>query len=348
SCTHFRAPYERYYGIHEGVVHYLPYENGSYDVHFSVKKIKKDTVVVEFSRELGLRVGENEWETVTSVELKRGATFLLSTPTDGGGENYKFSIIDSSELDGIVPSEGDIYAPDGVTAEQIERLRASHPHYFGLDTTEGLNVYVGQMAARSYTCYLKSPKPDGTEDTFEDTLAIWQLGGLSINDMKAVLSSYGIESIKINILPYAIPYSSYWVPMDDSYVTSLRIMFGLAPQRSDYDPIYDTATFDVDGDGIDEVCSMHVGPTSGRFTFFFTARESGSEEIDYETLISSQVYTSLTFVKGEDGVMRVQGVTHGEHPETHLFDITIKHKLVTLSENGVQIEEIYTPIENVE
>ena len=103
--------------------------------------------------------------------------------------------------------------------------------------------------------------------------------------------------------------------------------------------IYDTATFDVDGDGKEENCSLRCGITSGLFTFVFLVQDKETGEVEYETTIYSQVY-DLSFQKGADGITRVQGITQGENPETHLFDISIKDGYVHLTENGISIGEI--------
>ena len=103
--------------------------------------------------------------------------------------------------------------------------------------------------------------------------------------------------------------------------------------------VYDTATFDVDGDGKEENCSLLFGRTSGLFTFIFLVKDKETGEVEYETTIYSQVY-ELSFQKGADGKMKVQGITQGENPETHLFDISIKDGYVNLTENGVPIGEI--------
>ena len=42
----------------------------------------------------------------------------------------------------------------------------------------------------------------------------------------------------------------------------------------------------------------------------------------------------------DEELTRVQGITQGENPETHLFDISIKDGYVYLTENGVYIGEI--------
>ena len=103
--------------------------------------------------------------------------------------------------------------------------------------------------------------------------------------------------------------------------------------------VYDKATFDVDGDGKEENCSLLFGRTSGLFTFIFSVQDKETGEVEYETTIYSQVY-DLSFQKGSDGITRVQGITQGENPETHLFDISIKDGYVNLTENGVPIGEI--------
>lgn len=106
-----------------------------------------------------------------------------------------------------------------------------------------------------------------------------------------------------------------------------------------YNLTYDTAIFDIDNDGIDEICSMRYGRTSGIFTFIFDAREIGEEDSEYQAVFWSQWY-DLSFQKGSDGITRVQGITQGENPEVHLFDISISDGNVNLTENGVPIGEV--------
>ena len=117
------------------------------------------------------------------------------------------------------------------------------------------------------------------------------------------------------------------------------VEFQIITDFSDFSFIYDTATFDIDGDGKEENCSLLFGRTSGLFTFIFFVQDKETGEVEYETTIYSQVY-ELSFQKGADGKMKVQGITQGENPETHLFDISIKDGNVYLTENGVYIGEI--------
>lgn len=101
--------------------------------------------------------------------------------------------------------------------------------------------------------------------------------------------------------------------------------------------VYDTATFDVDGDGKEENCSLRYGHTSGLFSFIFSVRDKETGETKYETdYILAQAFEP-SFQKGADGKMKVRGIRQGENPETHLFDISIEDGNVILTENGVRV-----------
>ena len=99
---------------------------------------------------------------------------------------------------------------------------------------------------------------------------------------------------------------------------------------------YDSLIFDVDGDGIQEICILAFGRTSGLFTFAFRATELGTNTLKYDTLFWTAWY-DLSFVRGDDGVVRVQGIDHKDPPQTHLFDIAVADGAVVLTEGGVSI-----------
>ena len=107
------------------------------------------------------------------------------------------------------------------------------------------------------------------------------------------------------------------------------------------DPIgYDSAVFDVDGDGDDEICSMRPGNTSGLFTFIFSVRDKKTGDTECETVIYYHKVSALSFEKGSDKITRVKAVTLLEPSETHLYDISIKDGNVYLTENGVSIPDM--------
>lgn len=60
----------------------------------------------------------------------------------------------------------------------------------------------------------------------------------------------------------------------------------------------DTCTFDVDQDGILEICSLDYGPTSGVFSFFFSVYED--ETLEYRSLFTAS-HGKLSFTTLADG-----------------------------------------------
>lgn len=66
----------------------------------------------------------------------------------------------------------------------------------------------------------------------------------------------------------------------------------------------DTATFDIDGDGKEEQCTLSAGPTSGLFTFIFSVSENGN--LEYFNIFNSP-YTELQFEKNAEGIMMLVG-----------------------------------------
>ncbi len=117
------------------------------------------------------------------------------------------------------------------------------------------------------------------------------------------------------------------------------VEFQIISDLSYFSVVHDTSTFDIDGDGKDERCSLRHGTTSGLFTFIFLVQDKETGEVEYESRFYSQVY-ELSFEKDSDGITRVKAITRDETPVTHIFDISIKDGYVNLTENGVPIGEI--------
>ena len=73
---------------------------------------------------------------------------------------------------------------------------------------------------------------------------------------------------------------------------------------NNYGPVIDTATFDIDGDGKDEQCTLNCGPTSGLFTFIFSVTENG--ELEYFNIFNSPSL-KLGFEKNAEGQVMLVG-----------------------------------------
>jgi len=240
--------------------------------------------------------------------------------------------------------------PDKLNETQIA-LMSKFPEYFGIDSSDGLDVYVWQMAKNSYSFGLLPHAEQGRDWIAHELLS---LRGARAEEMRVILSTYNIDEDDIYIIPWQNPISSYlgeWQIVREgedtedldakrqAYVEYIRQMLSSGIVPMEFNTIYDTATFDIDGDGIEENCSLRYGRTSGLFTFILLVQDKETNEVEYETMYYSQWY-DLSFQKGSDGITRVQGITQGEPPETHLFDISIKDGYVYLAENGVYIGEI--------
>ena len=159
------------------------------------------------------------------------------------------------------------------TAIDIASLRAKYPEYFDLSTFKGLELYVWQMAEGSYSCGLML----GTNrnKTLEELV---NLKGASIEEMRAILSTYDIDENDVFIVPWQNPISSYmpeyWIREKDEdpssvekrqqeYIDGIRhMLFDAAPNDGYVLP--NSTDGGVDGSGsitIDirtDVCELYL------------------------------------------------------------------------------------------
>ena len=259
------------------------------------------------------------------------------------GKRYAVSDREFQEYLSRICAGGDVSA-----AIDLQPLRAQYPEYFDLDASAGLDVYVWQMAPDSYYFGLLPHTASPRDSTAQELLA---LRGASSEQMRYILAAYALDPDDIHVIPWQNPISSYipecWIVTENGesleekqaqYIETVSAMLfgeGDTLLHNDY-PIYDSIVFDVDGDGIDEVCVLGFGRTSGLFTFTFRAAEIGADTLKYDTLFCTEWY-DLSFNRGDDGVVRVQGIDQKEPPQTHLFDIAVVDGSIQLTEDGQSI-----------
>ena len=110
------------------------------------------------------------------------------------------------------PEEDTILKPNPTIS--VDALKEKYPEYFDLSAFKGLEVYVWQMAPNSYSCGVLP----GTnrEKTLEE---LWKMKGTTIEEMRAILSTYEIPKEDIIVIPWQNPISSYlgeyWITMND-------------------------------------------------------------------------------------------------------------------------------------
>ena len=259
------------------------------------------------------------------------------------GKRYAVSDREFQEYLSRICAGGDVSA-----AFDLQPLRVQYPEYFDLDASAGLDVYVWQMAPDSYYFGLLPHTASPRDSTAQELLA---LHGASSEQMRYILAAYALDPDDIHVIPWQNPISSYipecWIVTENGesleekqaqYIETVSAMLfgeGDTLLHNDY-PIYDSIVFDVDGDGIDEVCVLGFGRTSGLFTFTFRAAEIGADTLKYDTLFCTEWY-DLSFIRGDDGVVRVQGIDQKEPPQTHLFDIAVVDGSIQLTEDGQSI-----------
>lgn len=144
--------------------------------------------------------------------------FYLRLNEDDGGLYVEKRVYPNGEL----VSSGRLIYKDGCILIDpsldvgVSSLREKCPEYFGLDTSNGLDVYVWQMNQNSYS-FGVLPHEDTPRDWISAELM--KLRGTDAQEMRLILKSYGIEESDIHIIPWQNPYSSYiadiWIIGDD-------------------------------------------------------------------------------------------------------------------------------------
>lgn len=85
-------------------------------------------------------------------------------------------------------------------------LANTYPEYFGIDTSNGLDIYVWQLAKGHYGFGLLPHAEEGKDWLDKDLLG---LKGVSAKTMREILSYYDLEGVDVHIIPWQNPISSY-------------------------------------------------------------------------------------------------------------------------------------------
>ena len=116
----------------------------------------------------------------------------------------------------ITPQDGTQFA-DQSPATSLDELRERFPEYFDLSTFKGLEVYVWQLAPDSYSFGVM----EGTNRN-KTNEELWSLKSATLDEMRAILSTYDIPKENIIVIPFQQPYSSYAYGIDAAYTASVR------------------------------------------------------------------------------------------------------------------------------
>lgn len=161
---------------------------------------------------------------VTVVAGVAVAVCFLTNPVSGSkvpdqNADAEWEIISRPNTDGNLLDIGIIGGADGPTDVFINTkgeasvgwLRKQYPEYFDLDTSEGLELYVWQLAGNSYSCGLLSGKESReiAEKTEGIRTDLWALRSVTVTEMKLILADYDVTRDEVKIIPHHMPHSSY-------------------------------------------------------------------------------------------------------------------------------------------
>ncbi len=129
----------------------------------------------------------------------------------------------SSSLGIIGGADGptSIIVADRNSEKELKKLKEKYPHFFNLDTQEGLTVYITKTSRDNYECFISSNKnpTDPQKVLHFDEFA-------SIGEMRTILSVYALENEKVTVTPFQHMLSSYLWDDDEVSITNLYLLLG--------------------------------------------------------------------------------------------------------------------------
>lgn len=130
------------------------------------------------------------------------------------------------------------------TKKEIKKLQEKYPHFFGLDTENGVIVYVTKLSQYNYECYI-------TSSEIMDPQNILHFNKFaSIEEMKLILSTYDINDVDIEVIPFQHNLSSFFWEKEDQDSEYLRSLLGLDSIYDEYLKNFNATVVDIFPQGI--------------------------------------------------------------------------------------------------
>ena len=194
-------------------------EKGRYVFEVSFYNKTDKEVIYGESFAIEYQSGEEWVDTDYNAEIVFDTRGYLLETKKHKTKNYVVEDLDTSKSGTyrlVIPffvKEGDQYVQCMVceefkigTVPTVEAMQEKFPEYFGIDTSNGLDVYVWQMAKNSYSFGLL-PHSEQGRDWLDDDLH--RLKAASTEEMRVILSTYDLNENDIHINLWSVPYSSY-------------------------------------------------------------------------------------------------------------------------------------------
>ncbi len=136
-------------------------------------------------------------------------------------------------VSGLFCGCGRVSASELPSQDQISKIKEEYPGVFGLDTSKGLDIVVWQLAEHDLNFALVRHR-DGEYGIVDDELLELtghKASGLSLDQLKEVLTTYDVSKDDLYVVPWQSSLSSYIPPEvakdKDGYIRSVRDMLGI-------------------------------------------------------------------------------------------------------------------------
>lgn len=216
---------------------------------------------------------------------------------DGEKSTLSYRVLDSEAATNIFASLTKSNKYEDLLS--LDTLKKEYPEFFGLDTSDGLTVFIWQTSEKDYLCYLMST----WIVTISDMSFAFEKGA-TMSEIHTIIQTYNLSKDDINVTIVENPLSDYHYIIDEKYKDKVKTMFWsyYTPDftENEYSIIIDAIEADVDNDGQNENCVLSYGYTSGVYTFNLSVSQNGIEKY-HNTFISDSKVKG--FIKVDDNVM---------------------------------------------
>jgi len=153
--------------------------------------------------------------------------------------------------------------------------------------------------------------------------------------------SYRFEEGKSSLLPryaYSAGASGQSPVPDQAIFNPILYQYDVKDSQV---PIIDCIRFDIDEDGVEEICTLSYGPTSGLFTFVMSVREHDKEEPEYYNVFTCEHYNLSFHLSGSRDMYLFGKKQNGEPEEYCYFDIRFEDGNIALYKEEKDNPEVY-------
>lgn len=220
---------------------------------------------------------------VGGIYVHFNADFSQVWVNDGVKPTYSYKVKNPESAKKIYNSIINLYLSDVggvddpsnvIVNTTINGLKVKYPQFFNVSTDGGLTVYIWQMSANNYSCYLANT----STEAISDNSFAYDVGA-SIAEMRAILSTYDVEQKDITVQPVINPFSSYVYNIDTAYRTKVKELFWKDSSNVDVSNNSQSATktksierivdHSVD-DGVSYDTALELFYTDDRYNYYFS------------------------------------------------------------------------------